>query len=274
MVLGLKWEKGRGRSYGMVSVLSGRSVMHDFRPHRGFTLIEMLIGVAIIGILALLLFPSIRKIQDSANATKCVSNLKAIGGLLMTYASEHQGAILPRSMGYDRPSGQIPPAELRSWPSILVNEGYVQNVDVFYCPSFSPKNSTMAKYDIRKGGGLDTYGIRTWAPANARGADYVKWREEPKPISFIAKPSEFFLVADSLWTEWGRQGYGITPGASSQAVHLRHGGKANAVFADGHVAAMSAEYFASLMKKDVQGAYSNGDETHEGAQIFTTLGTK
>lgn len=256
------------------STVSEKSESHASRYQKAFTLTEILICLGIVVVLAAILFPALGKIRDSAASTKCISNLQAIGGLLSIYGADHQGMVLPRSMGYDRPSGQIPPPELRSWPSILVNEGYTQNVDIFYCPSFSPQNSAVAKYDIRKGGGLDTYGIRTWAPPNCRGADYVKWREEPKPIATIARPSEFFLVADSFWKDWGRQGYGITPGAASQAVHLRHAGKANALFADGHVAAMPAEYFASLMRKEIQGAYSNGDETHDGGEIFTTSETR
>jgi prepilin-type N-terminal cleavage/methylation domain-containing protein/prepilin-type processing-associated H-X9-DG protein len=56
-------------------------------PHRpgggglrgGFTLIELLVVVALLGILAALLFSALGRMGDSAKAAKCVSNLRQIG---------------------------------------------------------------------------------------------------------------------------------------------------------------------------------------------------
>jgi len=50
-----------------------------FRQLSGFTLIELLVVVAIIGILAAILFPVFGRVREKARSASCQSNLKQIG---------------------------------------------------------------------------------------------------------------------------------------------------------------------------------------------------
>ena len=63
--------------------------MRHSRADNGFTLIELLIVIAIIGILAAILFPAFSQAREGARRIVCVSNLRQIGMGLQMYAQDH-----------------------------------------------------------------------------------------------------------------------------------------------------------------------------------------
>src|ERR1700752_5232231 len=69
----------------------------------GFTLIELLVVVAIIAILAAILFPVFAQAREKARQATCVSNLKQIGTATMMYAQDYDERFpIPESGGAQR----------------------------------------------------------------------------------------------------------------------------------------------------------------------------
>ena len=54
-------------------------------PSRSFTLIELLIVIAIIAILAALLLPALRSARETAKKAGCINNQKTIGMYIQQY---------------------------------------------------------------------------------------------------------------------------------------------------------------------------------------------
>ncbi len=66
-------------------------MMHRFSSRKGFTLIELMIVIAIIAILAAILVPNFIRARAQGQLTSCKSNLKNIGTACEMYATDNLG---------------------------------------------------------------------------------------------------------------------------------------------------------------------------------------
>lgn len=103
---------------------------------QAFTLIELLVVMAIISLLAAILFPAFMTSRENARRSACMSNLKSLGLAFMQYSQDFDDKYPFRGVEYPDPPGAI--------PQLL--DSYVRNTQVFRCPS-----------DPRPGGSLSYY---------------------------------------------------------------------------------------------------------------------
>jgi prepilin-type N-terminal cleavage/methylation domain-containing protein len=135
---------------------------------RAFTLVEMLVVIAILAILAALLAPMGFRMLGSAATTKTVANLKAIQSVSFTYASDHDGHYLPIRIDVQTwPQGgpSALPNALNRWmthPKVLGYFGIDTNEMVSGQPRhWMPVAKSGKKVRVLNGGTLYTDGRQT-----------------------------------------------------------------------------------------------------------------
>ncbi len=92
---------------------------------KAFTLIELLVVVAIIAILAAILFPVFGRARANARRSTCQSNLKQVGLGFEQYKNDYDGYIAPVQAGTSSPN-------IRGWPTLI--SPYIKSDQVFKCP--------------------------------------------------------------------------------------------------------------------------------------------
>jgi prepilin-type N-terminal cleavage/methylation domain-containing protein/prepilin-type processing-associated H-X9-DG protein len=95
-----------------------------------FTLMELLVTIAIIGLLAAMILPALSRARETARTTVCQSNLHQIGIALQLYVDENRN-ILPTM--YDQRLGTRFRTNLVTIDGVLSN--HLGSLKVLQCPS-------------------------------------------------------------------------------------------------------------------------------------------
>ena len=214
-----------------------------------FTLIELLIVIAIIAILAAMLLPALNVAREKARTIACASNQKQCSLELMQYAEDNKGALPPYYYNGATKWGNTDQREC-SWFHILADapwwsEKIKKKWQYFHCPSlpFDPAyNAFMRSYDGQIFGLItacagDQFNIHSKKVAAGASTAYrYSDNDLKRPVS------ELPMLADStrrssnvgLKTQSATIHYRYKY-ENSPSLHLRHpGNSANIAFLDGH----------------------------------------
>lgn len=240
----------------------------------GITVVELLVVVAVIGVLAGLLLPALARSKTKARSAKCTSNLKQWGIIWNVYTSDNNG-FFSDGVGAGMPRGE--------WVWSLAYQ-YNDKPDLLMCPEATMRRArgpnahikeirqrlSLPKVQATSYGGPRTvfdfpadpklepnpgkfwfasYGQNNWA-YNVKGTlqgrlPEFHWRE----MDIAWEASEVPLFADAMWrgggpddTVWLKYEpptvHGEWRGARDEAKHfaiMRHGRGINVLYFDGSV---------------------------------------
>lgn len=202
---------------------------------RGFTLIELMVVIAIVAVLAILLFPSVSKTLERAQSAACQQNLRKIGGGMIQYASDNEGFFPPHWGGDPNLAwyGHVAPYVV-DWDGSLATP-----MDkVFFCPAVSSATHAEKTYTSTYSNGVgQSYGYNYYLLTKNFGGQTVKRNQAITELSKV-------VLVDDIPEIRSTEATVPLPGICATFLQYpalavlseRHPGKScNLVFGDGHV---------------------------------------
>jgi len=189
----------------------------------GFTLLELLVVIAVIAVIAGLLLPVLAQVREQGRRTTCLSNLHQISLAHMLYLADWDERFPDWHMpALPRP---VPFAVLRFWPEYLAP--YLHGEGILHDPSAVWQGAPLG------GAWLADYVLLTWGPGGFGRLDvpYFRWPGASLTLYNVVRPSETLCLID-----------GWTATTLTWRDH-RHSEGSNGCFVDGHCRWLSeAEY--------------------------------
>jgi prepilin-type N-terminal cleavage/methylation domain-containing protein/prepilin-type processing-associated H-X9-DG protein len=215
-----------------------------------FTLVELLVTIAIVAILASLLLPALARGKGSADRVKCASNLHQLGMAAQMYWDDNDGKCFLYG-GTSTNGGQLywfgwlgPPSLGEGNRPFDVSQSilfsYLAGSTVRLCPSL---NYAMAQFKLKATGASYGYGYNIFLSGSIQPINTSRVRRATETALFAdaAQINDFQPPAspsNPMLEEWYYLDNPTNYPSDSYYPHghFRHSRMANVMFCDGHVA--------------------------------------
>ncbi len=233
-------------------------MLHFVRARRGFSLVELLAVIGIIGLLIGLLLPAVQASRESARRSICTGHLKQIGLALLNYADAHKQLPPASTSPVDEGVWSYafdPAAHLHSWAGLIlpfIEEKPLHGTIDFNVSSLAPANRQAAATSVA-----------LYRCPSYTGADYSQGQKYRDLSQHFAIRNYVALGATDIGTLWGPDPQGkrnpngtiyyqsttrlreVTDGLSHTLVFAETREQNVAVWIDGTAAAAVARPFSS-----------------------------
>ena len=218
-----------------------------------FTLIELLITIAILAILVGVLLPALNSARDKARSVSCVNNLKTIGMGIMQYVMETDSWLPPPLFNYEDPqipwtfgvlgpnTETYPTNPAKHWDVWMKRKGRYFGIETYRCPSMSGTylmdgTSSWWNYNSH-------YGINEKMGNSHLESNRIDGAKNPSSKLYIAETwarnSDGSSISEKGFYRWNPT---ILNNAQYGNVAARHGRACNTLKLDGSVAAIRIPY--------------------------------
>ena len=247
---------------------------------RAFSLIELLFVIAIISLLAALLFPVFEKAREQGRAAVCLSNMRQIGMSLNMYLQDYDETF-PMNRFPDKlhPEAKCALTGNNGYPLSAseesginwrrVMQGYVKNKAVTVCPS-NPYAMTRISPDFPWGDQTNThYTERDWLPLSyayngnffheaVPSCLYKEAKDRPRSLPEISAPTNLILLTESRapYPDIGTWIVGFRADQNGRGPYQTHNGQITFLFSDIHVKRM--KFAATCTSKMWTDTYPDG----------------
>jgi prepilin-type processing-associated H-X9-DG protein/prepilin-type N-terminal cleavage/methylation domain-containing protein len=233
----------------MVSVAKG---MGRMRHQEAFTLVELLVVIGVIAVLIAMLLPALNKTRAAANAVACASNMRQIGAMFHTYATQYRAYPLsldntkaPKAANWvnhgDKWMFALEHARLianasnvsRTPQPNISNPGDRKHEHArIYCPSH--ETDAYFSYAVIWGEGNNAKSIAGNARPNGDDNRLPEWCR-PGQVRRMSEKIMLLEMRDFGFTTGGRWQGAMKGNEPNAPISYRHNKATNVLFGDGHV---------------------------------------
>ncbi|MDP3790266.1 MAG: DUF1559 domain-containing protein [Candidatus Omnitrophota bacterium] len=201
----------------------------------GFTLVELLVVIVIVGLLLAMLFPVLGRAREGARRAQCANNLRQHGIAWYLYLDDHNDCFPPWGvLG-------LPDGSANQWyfggkyggvlnSYLDITSGTSPNTAIFHCPDdikpqYPSVGDMLNTFDLRGNSYMGNWKILLYGP----------WPHSPRSLSTITSPHDKVLLESD--NSENNPGHGGKGAYSDMYVMV--------LFVDGHVAGPFSSNFSN-----------------------------
>ena len=237
----------------------------------GFTLVEILVVIAILAILAAILFPAFARARENARRASCQSNLRQIGLGLLQYSGDYDGKLVRAwyGSGHGKFGTGSDATDRYKWMDAAFP--YIKSEQVFDCPT-QARSAWANPYKFRDGLKFGSYFINSSYYGDA-DFEQSPAGEENTGLADIGDAAGCVWVGDGQSEgyadfEFGWEDKNDQPTIDRSSANFRvletlterHLDTTVALFCDGHVKSMRLNDLTRTNAAGVYPAFTIGDD--------------